>query len=360
MTVIIAPQDLESFAAKLLNAGGFHKSESEITAKSLVASNLVGHDSHGVIRIIEYLGDIKKGITRPNAILSIDSESPTHIHADGGYGLGPMIMEDLLARLHHKLIDGAVVCGSLQKCGHTGRLGYWAEWFTNHNLAGLIAVNDNGVLQFVAPPGSKQAATSTNPIAIGLPGGAEDRDFILDMSTSAAAIGKIRLDYMAGQPSKSGLLQDCEGRPTTDPAVMFEDPKGALLPMGGAQAYKGFGLSMAIDLLVAGLCGGFAPKAPDGTQLCNNVLVIGWNPSKFAGHDHFHQEIERYHDFLQTLEMSDPGKQIRLPGDRARKEREKRLSEGIPLTRPACERLVHKARKLSVEMPPPLREFQEI
>ena len=181
--------------------------------------------------------------------------------------------------------------GALRRSGHVGRLGEWVERAASAGLAALIAVNDNGVIRTVAPPGGTAGRISTNPIAIGVPTGRGP--LVLDISTSAVANGKLKVARLEKRPVPEGWIQDANGNPTTDPHVMLADPPGSLLPFGGDQAYKGFGLGLFFDFLVGGLTGGFCPPAPPGTIECNNVLVVVWDPAGFAGAAHFAAEADK-------------------------------------------------------------------
>ncbi len=346
---IKAPR-LTEIAAALLQAGGFTAEESSLTARSLVQSNLLGYDSHGAIRVAEYIHFLKHGEVVSGAPLIVEKETAASILADAGRGLGQVQMPRLLDKLLAKAKTTGVASGAMRNCGHSGRLGEWAEIIAGRGYAGFITVNDNGALQIVAPPGSREGRTSTNPVAFGipLPGG---KIFALDMSTSAAAVGKVRLAHISKEPFPPGMIQDANGNPSTDPAVMFTEPKGSLLPMGGEQGYKGFGLSMMVDCLTAGLSGGFTPPAPDGTPVINNVCVTIWSPELFAGFSHMTGESQKYLDYVRKAAPSDPNAPVRLPGDRAQAEKTKREKEGIPLSRGACERLARSAEIVGIAIP---------
>jgi uncharacterized oxidoreductase len=158
----------------------------------------------------------------------------------------------------------------------------------------------------------------------------------------------MRLAYISGENCASHLVQDADGHPSTDPAVLFKEPKGALLPMGG---YKGFALSMMVDCLVAGLSGGFAPPAPKDALLLNNVVVCLWNPENFAGLAHMQQEAEKYLAFVRETKPVNPKEPVRIAGDRSGKEKARRLKTGIPLSRGSCEKLSEKAKRFGVTPP---------
>jgi hydroxycarboxylate dehydrogenase B len=347
--VLIPHQKLESFSVSLLKSG-FTRQEAAITAKSLVLSNLMGHDSHGVIRIREYLHALNRGEVVSGAALWIVSDKDAACVADGQKGLGQVQMPRLLDKLEDKARTFGCASGALRNCGHVGRLGEWTEHLAARGLVAIVAVNDNGAWQCVAPPGGKEVRTSTNPIAFGvpLPGG---KLFSFDMSTSTVAIGKIRLAYLSGHQCPEGLLQDAEGRPTSNPAVLFEAPQGALKPFGGMQDYKGFGLSIMIDCLTAGLSGGFTPPAPEGTAVLNNVVVMVWDADAYVGLSHVQEQAQKYLDYVRSTAPIDPEKPVRLPGDNARREKKNRLLTGIPLTKGTVKMLTRLAESLSITVP---------
>lgn len=346
---MIVPHDkLETFAADLLEAGGFAADEAKITAKSLILSNLMGHDSHGIVRVREYNEDLKNGITASGADLKILTETENSIHADAQSGLGQVQMPRLLARLFAKAANTAIVTGALVNCGHAGRLGEWAEAAAEKGYLAFMAVNDNGLYQLVAPHGGIEPRTSTNPIAFACP--LKDGDiFSLDLSTSATAMGKVRLAYLSGQKLPEGLIQDHDGNPTTDPAALINEPKGSILPFGG---HKGFALSMMVDLLVSGLSGGFMPPAPGGAKAANNGVIALWNPAFFAGAAHMQNEAEKYLAHVRGAKPRDSAHPVRLPGERARAALKDRLKHGVPFDKGFAEKLSRYAERLGVTSSP--------
>lgn len=354
---LISASRLQGFATAVLEAGGFTREEAILTAKSLVQSNLLGYDSHGVVRVAEYVECLKKGELASGISLSIRHETANTCTADGQRGLGQVQMPRFLDLLLTKTKGNGVVSGALRNCGHVGRLGEWVEYIAAKGLAGFMAVNDNGALQCVAPPGGKEARTSTNPVAFGIPL-PNGETFTLDISTSATAAGRVRLAYFSGESIPSHLIQDAEGNPSTNPAVLFEEPKGALLPLGGySGGHKGFGLAMMVDCLVAGLSDGFAPPAPEEALLLNNAVVNIWNPEAFSGLAHMQAEAEKYLAFVRKTKPIDPAKPVRIPGDRSGTEKATRLKNGIPLSSGSCNALCTAAKKSGV---PLLKEFEDI
>jgi uncharacterized oxidoreductase len=344
-------EPLRRFATELFAAAGFDPGDAALVAESLVESNLRGHDSHGIVRVADYIGQLRRGEVRADARFEVLHETPALLVADGGCGLGQVQCRRLVERVAEKARVLGVACGTLKQCGHIGRLGEWVELAAALGLAGLISVNDNGVAKSVAPPGGTAPRISTNPLAIGVPTAGEP--LVLDISTSAVANGKVTVSRLAGKPCPPGWLQDANGDPTTDPHAMRADPPGSLLPFGGEQAYKGFGLGLLFDMLVGGLSGGFCPPAAPGVIEFNNVLFVAWDPVQFAGRPHFVHEIEKLVEFVRETPRKPGVDRIQLPGDRSAATREERLRTGIPLPGDNWNVLETLARELNVPLPEP-------
>lgn len=349
--ILASPVALESLATTLLRAGGFSEEESVLTAKSLILSNLMGHDSHGVVRVRQYIEELKAGTLRSGVPLKILNETTNSIHANAQGGLGQVQMPRLLDMLFSRIEKCASVTCVVTNCGHVGRLGEWVELAAAKSFAAFIAVNDNGTYQIVAPAGGIDARTSTNPIAFAIPL-KNNNFFSIDLSTSATAAGKMRLAHISGETIADGLIQDHQGMPSNDPACLFNDPKGSILPFGG---YKGFALSMMLDCLVSGLSGGFTPPAPPHATTTNNVLLTIWNPAYFAGLEHMQIEAEKYLDHVRDTRPINAHAPVRVPGDRAKKEKEERLKNGIPLEPNFHEAFIRYAEKLGITVPDELK-----
>lgn len=350
-------ETLRDFVGRLFIAAGAAEVEAQVVAASLVESNLRGYDSHGVLLARWYLSQIKNGEVVPGAPFTILFETPGLVAADGGLGFGQVQCGRLVDQTAEKAHQNGVASGTMRRSGHIGRLGEWVERAAAKGLAALIAVNDNGVIRTVAPPGGTAGRISTNPIAIGVPTG--DGPLVLDISTSAVANGKLKVARVEQRQVPLGWIQDAQGNPTTDPNVMLADPPGALRPFGGDQAYKGFGLGLLFDILVGGLTGGFCPPAPAGTLEWNNVLLVVWDPARFAGAAHFTAQADHLIKAVRETPRQAGVDRIQLPGDRSAEERTKRVADGIPLTEEVWEQLTHVAAKLNVEVPsssPPLRK----
>jgi LDH2 family malate/lactate/ureidoglycolate dehydrogenase len=342
--------DLRSFVTDVFRAAGVLDEDAAGIAESLVEANLRGHDSHGVVRVWDYLRQLEKGELVAAAELRVLAETAAMLAVDAQLGFGQVQMRRLIDRLVPKARELGTATATVVNCGHVGRLGEWVERIAVMGLAGLMAVNDNGVLQCVAPPGGISPRISTNPIAIGVPTGGEP--LVLDISTSTVANGKIKVAYLAGNQCPPGWLLDHAGNPTTDPAVRFKDPRGTIFPMGGeADGYKGFGLGFLLDILVGGLSGGFCPPAPPDAPGTNNVLLIVWEPARFAGMEHFIREADKLIGYARETPRKSGVDAIRLPGDRSGAIKAERLRNGITLDSKTWKRMRDAAAELGVVVP---------
>ena len=177
---------------------------------------------------------------------------------------------------------------------------------------------------------------------------------VVDFGTSVVAEGKVRGYYISRRPVPEGWLLDHEGKPTTDPAVLYEHPLGSILPLGGAQSYKGFGLGLIMDLLAGGLSGGRCShaQAPPFGGIGNNVTFLALDPTRFAGQDAVVGQATQLAEYIRATPRAEGVDSIVLPGDpeRAYLER-RRSSRGIPLDDSHWAKLSDLANRLNVEVP---------
>ena len=345
----LRPLDLTTFAKSLLHAGGASEEEASITARSLVDANLKGYDSHGVMRIPYYVQAIKEGEVTSGAELTILDEGPSRIVADANWGFGQVQAARLIKRLAAKAhVEGQAI-GTMTHCGHIGRLGEYCEMTAAEGLVSMFMVNSHGAAVRVAPPGGKAPRLSTNPLAIGAPHG--DEPLVLDFSTSATAEGKVRVKKIAGEKVPEGWLLDCEGKPTTDPNTLYANPCGSILPMGGNQAYKGFGLGLMIEIFTGAISGGVCARPVPYPKKGNCVFMMFIDPARFGGAEHFQAEVAQLVDYVRSCPRIDGVDEITLPGDPERRLCAQRMAEGITLDGENWNALVKLAGQLGVESP---------
>jgi uncharacterized oxidoreductase len=190
---------------------------------------------------------------------------------------------------------------------------------------------------------------ATNPLCVAIPGD-DAPATVLDIGTSVCAEGKVRVAFNKGAAMPEGYLLDANGEPTTDPGTFYAKPAGTILPLGGAQAYKGFGLGLVLDMLAGGLTGAPCSRPEIEARSANAVVFVLFAPERFAGMPHFQQEIR---DLVANVRGSPPrpGATIQIPGDPECASREARRRTGIPIDEGTWGQLVALAEKLKVQLP---------
>jgi uncharacterized oxidoreductase len=345
----ISAEPLLDFTRSIFVAAGVPTDEADTVARSLVGANLRGHDSHGVMRISQYLDFIRSGKIHCSVPLEIIDETAALVAADAGWGLGQVQAHRLLDRLIEKAKTLGVAAGTLRHCGHTGRLGEYAERTAALGMILIATVNSHGGGNRVAPPGGIEGRLSTNPICIGAPTPGDP--LVLDFGTSVAAEGKVRVCFQKGECVPDGWLLDAEGNPTNDPAVLYRDPKGTILPIGGPQAYKGFGLSLMLDVLCGGLSGGWCSKSGNPLGIGNTVLFVLLDTGRFGGSAHFLDEVGALANWVRVCPTRASDAAIQLPGDPERAMLARRSVDGIPIPDGTWATLTTLAQSVGVAVP---------
>jgi uncharacterized oxidoreductase len=344
-----AAEKLTPFAESLFRASGVPADEANRVARSLVDANLCGHDSHGLIRVIQYTDAIRDGRLKPGAPFTVVKQTAAVLVVDGGMGLGQVQAHRLLERLVPRAQALGLAAGTLRHSGHIGRLGEYAEAAAAHKLALLATVNNHGFGRGVAPPGGKESRIGTNPLCVGIPTKAEP--VVLDIGTSVVAEGKVRVAFNKGQQVPAGWLLDPEGKPTTDPSVLYKEPRGSILPLGGSQAYKGFGIGLVLDMLVGGLSGApcSTPGAPNLSA--NAVFFLVLDIDQFSGAEHFLREVTGLGQSIRICPRAEGVEDILLPGDPERRTKAQRLQAGVTLDDGTWKQLRELAGRLQVALP---------
>lgn len=341
----VSPADLKALVERIFAAAGSDGHEAERIAHYLVESNLVGHDSHGVIRVKEYMAWLRSGKVLANQKPAVAFENDILAVVDGNFGFG-QVMGEAAVRLG--LAKGAgqgMSAVALRNSGHLGRIGDWAELAASHGKVSLHFVNTNGAGVLVAPVGGISRRLSANPIAAGVPvKGA--RPIVLDISTAAIAEGKIKVARNKGVQTPPGVIIDSRGQPTTDPLVFYGDPPGAILPLGG---HKGYGLSVLVEVLAGALTGGHC-SGPNPTRFGQGMLSVFFDPAVFVGAEPFAADIHAFIDYVKGAVLADPNGEILMPGEIEDRNREHRYKQGIELDETTWSQIVEAATSLRVSV----------
>jgi uncharacterized oxidoreductase len=340
---------LRRVVAAIFAASGSEALEAKALADHLVEANLVGHESHGVIRVAKYLDWQRRGLVHANRHARIVDERGAVLTIDGDLGYGQIIAREAMslgierARLH------GIAVIAIRDTGHLGRIGAWPEQVAAAGMVSVHFVNTSGFGILVAPHGGSDRRLSANPIAAGAPM-ASGAPLILDIATSAIAEGKIQVARNKGEALPEGVVLDGFGKPTRDPEAFYAAQPGAIFPFGG---HKGSGLSIFCEILAGALTGGGSshPDNPSAAALVNNMLSLIFDPAAFAGAAAFAADIERLAEWVGASPPIEPGREVILPGEIERRLRIERKALGIPLDDETLRQLAAAAQSVGVTMP---------
>jgi len=316
---------LESTATRIFEGLGAPPSDAAWIGRLLVLANLRGHDSHGVIRIPQYAEGVKTGGIDPRSPMTVTAETPVTARLDGGRGFGQVVARRGTEMAMAKAKASGLAAVGLSRTTHVGRLADYAEMAAHQGLVGMLWVNAVHGLN-VAPWGGAARRLGTNPHAIGIPG-KEGPAMVLDFATSVVAEGKMRVKKNRKQQAPPGWFIDAEGRPATDPEIFYGDPAGSLLTAG---EHKGFGLSLAVEIL-GGILSGTGPAGPGPGLFANGTLIVCLDVERFVPLADFYAQVASLFAFVKSAPLAEGSKEILIPGEpEARLEAERRR-DGIPI-----------------------------
>ena len=319
---------LRRLTSTILQAGGSALAEADLVADHLVLANLYGHDSHGVGMVPSYIRQLKAGLVIPNTRAKVVKDDGAVLMFDGGRGYGRCVAGEAMEGAIARCRQTGVVAVTLANAAHIGRVGAYGEMASAAGLVSLHFVNVTDHRALVAPFRGTDARFVTNPVCIAIPGTDRQPPLLLDMATSAIAMGKVRVAKNEKHLVPKGILIDAKGQPTRDPNVMYWDPIGALRTFGG---HKGYALAVVTELLAGALSGGptIQPGNPRKGGTINNMFAVVLDPARLAGVDWLRREIDGFVDYLKGSPPADPSAPVLVPGEPERLARAERSRTGI-------------------------------
>lgn len=340
----IAEREARSLAFDLLLAMGADQDAARIVADHLVDANLAGHDSHGLIRLPQYHKQVQEYEIRTDQRPVVVRETPTTALIDGNWTWGPYAAAYATDLAVDRAKSHGVSCVALRNAAHVGRLGVYPLRAAEEGLLAHAWCNAVGSAR-VAPWGGTEARLATNPIASAAP--TSGRPIVVDVTTSAVAEGKVRLARNSQSAVPLGWILDAAGKPTTNPADLYAG--GTILPLGGPVGYKGFGLSLAVDVFAGVLSGagcGLMPGVGNG----NAMTMVAIDPAAFLDPAEFRRRVEDYCAYLRNTPTQPGVDEILLPGEPEERSVERRRRSGIPVDDGTWGQLVDLGRALGVRV----------
>jgi LDH2 family malate/lactate/ureidoglycolate dehydrogenase len=339
--------DLLAFARSLLLAAGMPEDKAQGVAEILVEGDLLGHTTHGLHLLPSYLKELETGSMRVDGGPEVISETPATLTWHGRRLPGPWLVLQAMQAAAAK----ARVCGTgtvvIRQSHHIACLAAFHQRATDQGLMMILASSDANSAS-VAPYGGLDPVFTPNPISVGIP--KTGAPIVTDISTSATTNGLTKRLHDEGGRLPAAWVIDGAGRPTDDPSVLFREPRGTILPLGGLDSgHKGYGLSLTVEALTGGLAGfGRAdPKQGWGATVFLQIL----DPQAFAGRADFVRQMDEVARQCHASRPAQPGRPVRLPGEKGQALAQRQRAEGVSLHAGIMEALQPWAEKFRIALP---------
>jgi len=347
--ITVTAATLEDFGTRLLAAAGVPGGNAALVARTLVAANLRGIDSHGVHLLSYYLKQLAASQLRPSEEGVVISESGSCLVYDGRNGLGQITAQHCCGHVTRLAARHGAAVVTARETNHFGACFWWAREIARHGMLGLVFCNSSPL---VAPWQGKERRFGTNPICMAVPphaGG--DEPWLLDMATTTVAANKIFKAYINGIPEiPPGWAMDSEGVPTTDTVAAYH---GMVAPLGG---YKGYGLAMMVEILCGVLGGGAIGAELGGIRFTDKPVrvshaYIAIDVSRFMPVEQFTERMERYAALMKSAAPAKGYDEVLVAGDPERRIQEARSRYGIPIPEGNWKDMADEAARLGVAVP---------
>ncbi|HEU4921768.1 MAG TPA: Ldh family oxidoreductase [Burkholderiales bacterium] len=314
---VVPRERLETFTAACLEKLDLQPADAQLVAQTLVAANLRGVDSHGVVRLPHYATRLRNGSVKARPRIRTQRTGPSSAVVEGDAGMGQLVatraMQEAISLARETGVGAAVARNS----SHCGACAWFVEMAVKEGMIGVALTHTDSIM---VPPGMKRIFLGSNPIAFGAPG--EREPAVIDMSTTHVAWGKILVARQEGKSIPPHWGVDKDGGPTTDPHAVV-----GLAPTG---AHKGYALAAMVEILCAQLAG--VPFGRHVTKMYGELdkprnlghFMLAMDVGRFTDAKQFGKEIA---GFLN--EIHDEG--ALAPGDPERRTAERRNREGIPI-----------------------------
>jgi len=337
--------ELRALVSAVFRACDMGTEDADLLADSLVAADLGGVHSHGVLRVPEYVKKLTGEGVDPRGRPRVVRELGGCLVVDGGNSMGQIgahfAMEGAIERATQTGIAAAAIRGS----NHCGAVAYFAELALPHDMIGVATTN---ALPTMAPEGGAERILGINPLSVAIPAG-EEPPIVYDAAFSGSAHGKIRVHLQKGLELPAGWALDQQGQPTTDPAAAID---GLLVPIGG---FKGASLAMIMGILSSMLSG-----ASYGTELgdmeagprpgADGHFVAAISVAAFEDVDRFKERVDGSIRQVHECGRAPDVEALYVPGEKEHRRREQYSRDGVPLNRVTLGDMAEAARSMGVDM----------
>lgn len=324
--VLLGVSEITALAASILERAGLDRMTAEEVAEHLADADLCGVESHGTMRVLQYVEQIRSGYLKASGRPTIIRDPRGGDAVDGGGGIGIPALRLATDHIAALAKNSGIAAVPLRNVGHTGRLGAFAERAAEKGCL-IIIVGGGGRESWrqVAPFGGRKAVLPTNPYCMGIPGG-ERGPVVIDFATSMIAGGWLQSARAAEALVPAGCIIDRDGDPSRDPAAYFDG--GAILPKGGAM---GYGMAVMAETICEAMLG------PVTTEC--NWLVLAIDATRYRDPGVMQQAAEAVLAELRACPPASGFDHVQVPGERERDLRARNRELGIALPRRALEQV---------------------
>ena len=341
--------ELLAYARALLSAAGLDDAKATAVAEVLLEGDLLGHNTHGLGLLGPYLGELASGAMARDGGPTVIADHDAAITWDGRRLPGPWLVLEATALASERAARLGTCTVVIRRSHHIACLAAFLKRATDRGLMMVLTCSDPNA-ESVAPFGGLDAVFTPNPISAGIP--TSTLPVLMDVSTSATTNGLTNRLHKEGRRLPAPWVMDGHGQPSDDPGVLFQEPKGTILPLGGVDSgHKGYGLTLLVEALTGGLAGHGRADAKEGWGATVFLQII--DPRAFAGLDAFTRQTDAVTERCRASRPARTGQPVRTPGEKGLRGTERQLQEGVDLYPSIMPSLQPWAEKFGVEPPQP-------
>lgn len=338
-------ESVQRFIGKIFIAAGWSATDAKVATDCLIGSDRAGHPSHGIGLIPMYVETILSGHLKPAWTAKTIKDDGSFVVIQGRRALGQVTARDATLKAIDTARRHGIALVNLIDSHHVGRIGHYGEMVAAEGFVGMFWVNVHGRKPTVVPFGAREPRFSTNPHCVAIPRKGAD-PLLLDFATSEMAVNKARVAYAKGNKVRHGTLLDHQGRPTDDPGILFETPRGAIATFG---LHKGSGMAIVCELMSAVLSGGpLVSDQTDAGAILNNVTMIVIDPERMsAGDQPLGAMTERMVEWVKSAAPADGVEEVLTPGEPEQRNRA-RLGDRLEIDSTTWSEILKAAAKMGV------------
>ena len=318
--------ELREFAVQALIKSGVSSENAEITADTLITTDMFGVMTHGMRNLGQYIEKMEAGGLDAKAEPSIVCEGPAFAIINGNKALGMVSGCKAMKLAVEKAKKVGIAYVGVKNSCHFGAAGYYANLAAEEGMIGLAMSNTDPV---IAVPNGASKAIGTNPFSFACPTG-DGKSIFLDIALSSVAALKVIMAKEKGMDIPDTWLVDEDGQPTTDSSLFPQN--ASLQPMG---AHKGYGLAVLVEILSAvitgaGMLSEIASWNLDMSSVNNaGHAFIAIDIKQMISQEDFNKRISQVINELKNGPKAKGKDKIFLPGEMEWEKREKAVETGV-------------------------------